>query len=540
MSIHEMQMMTGQHWIAGQPSRDGTAVAFTSINPYTRAAGAVTYVDATPNEIDRAVQAARTAFTQTLDLPPAGRAALLEAIARQIDALGDDLLTTADAETGLGIPRLTGERGRTTGQLRVFAALVREGSHVNAILDTAQPNRQPAPRPDIRRMDHPLGVVSVFSASNFPFAFAVAGGDSASAWAAGCPVIVKGHPGHPATSDLFARAVYAALDECDLPPGLFSLVQGAGTAVGVALVTHPGVDAVGFTGSLRGGRALYDLAAARPRPIPVYAEMGSVNPLIVLPGALGARGAAIAEGLAGSVTLGAGQFCTKPGLIFVIESPAAAAFITNFTGALAARAPAVLLNPAIQRGLADAVQSTTALDGVSIALGGGSPPAEGAICYPHTVLTTMGGVFLGQPDALQREHFGGAALVVTCADAAELTACAAALHGSLTASLHADPDDHALAADLYAILTDKAGRLLYNGFPTGVEVVYAQMHGGPYPAATPPAATSVGLTALHRWTRPVAYQNWPDALLPAAVQDANPLGILRIVDGQYTRDAVTQ
>ena len=530
-----MTNLTGHNWIAGAPSRTGDRT-FTSINPRTREAGEITFADATPAEIDRAVTAAAQAFEALRHASAHSLADFLERIADEIEALGDELLHMADWETALGIPRLTGERGRTTGQLRKFGALLREGSYVGAIIDTAQPDRQPAPRPHIRRMLFPIGPVGVFSASNFPFAFAVAGGDTASAFAAGCPVIVKGHPGHPATSELFARAIGRAVEASGFPPGTFSLLQGASINVGQALVQHPLLEAVGFTGSLRGGRALFDTAARRPRPIPVFAEMGSINPVFLLPGAVRAGGDALAEGIVASVTLGAGQFCTNPGLILVQDEPDTAVLIDGITTRMSARAPGVLLNEAIQRGLAQTVAGTLARPDV-VQLTGGAIVACAPYCFDNTVLQTTAAAFI-QDDALQTEHFGPVTLIVVCASADEMQAAARRLHGSLSASIHAGTDEGDAANALADILREKTGRLIWNGFPTGVEVVASMQHGGPYPATTAPATTSVGVTAIARFMRPVAFQNAPPSALPGALQDANPLGIWRTVNDVLSREPI--
>jgi NADP-dependent aldehyde dehydrogenase len=522
----EMTEHAGYHLIAGLPSREA-APTFAAFNPRTRQEGARIYAEATAAEIDRAAAAARAAFAQTRAYPATRLADFLDAVAGEIDALGDALIAAADAETALGTPRLTGERARTTGQLRAFAALLREGSYVEAIIDRAQPDRQPAPRPDLRRMRVPLGVVAVFGASNFPLAFSVAGGDSASAWAAGCPVIVKAHPGHPHTSALTAGAVMRAAAACAFPPGFFSLVHGETPEVGQALAAHPAIDAIGFTGSHRAGRALFDTAARRPRPIPVYAEMGSVNPVVITEGALLARAGVLADGLAASAVLGAGQFCTNPGLVFLTASAAAEAFLADYTAKMTAKTPGVLLNRAVEHGLERAVAETRAA-GVAVQVGGAFA-SEG--CFAHTVMTADGAAFLRESDRLQTEMFGPVTLIVVCADEAERVAALGRLHGQLTATVHAEADEADAAAPILAVLAEKAGRVLWNGFPTGVEVVYAQMHGGPYPATTAPATTSVGMTAIARFMRPVAFQNWPDALLPPALQEANPLGITRLVDG---------
>ncbi len=525
-------ILTGSNLIAGEHSRAG-AHTFTSVNPRTRTPGEVQFHNATPEEIDRAATAAAAAFQITRNAPAHRLADFLDRAAAEIEALGDRLLETADMETGLGIPRLTGERARTTGQLRAFANLLREGSYVEAIIDTAQPDRKPTPRPDIRRMLFPIGPVAVFSASNFPFAFSVAGGDTASAFAAGCPAIVKAHPGHPATSELFAEAINRAVTAEGFPAGFFSLIQGDRVEVGQALVKHPLIEAVGFTGSLRAGRAIFDAAASRPRPIPVYAEMGSVNPVVILPGAIEARAEAIAEGLVNSATLGAGQFCTNPGLVFVIDDPGTQRFIDDVKRRMEARTPGVLLNANVERGLAQAVEGTLKRPGVEKLTGGEVVPGAG-YCYANTVLQTTGAAFRADVN-LQTEHFGPVTLFVVCESAEDLRAALDTLRGNLTATIHAEESEMAPARELFNLLREKAGRLIWNGFPTGVEVVYAMQHGGPYPATTAPWTTSVGMTAIRRFMRPVAFQNMPDALLPPALQDANPLGIWRIVDDSLTR-----
>ena len=529
------ESISGGQWIAGRVSTAGTETFFAQ-NPRTGESGAVPFHNATSTEIDAAVRAATDAFQETRLYPASRLAELLEAIAVEIEALGDDLLGMADSETGLGLPRLTGERGRTTGQLRRFAALLREGSYVEAIIDRAQPDRQPAPRPDIRRMLVPLGPVAVFAASNFPFAFSVAGGDTASALAAGCPVVVKAHPGHPGTSELVIGAMTRAVEKTGFPAGMCSLVQGSTVEVGQALVRHPGICAVGFTGSLRAGRALFDTAAARPTPIPVYAEMGSINPVCILPGAIRERGSALVEGLVASVTLGTGQFCTNPGLVFVVGDSDGDAFITQVADRMGATQPGVLLNRQIQAGVTKAVAGTRAHAQVKTLVGGAA--LEGPACgYAHTVLETNSSAFRADP-ALQVEHFGPVTLFVTCDSLEDMRQTLEALEGNLTATVHAQNDELAAAGALLALLREKAGRLILNGFPTGVEVVHAMQHGGPYPATTAPATTSVGMTAIKRFLRPVAFQNMPKPLLPPALQDANPLGIWRIVDDQWTNDRI--
>ncbi|RPJ00351.1 MAG: aldehyde dehydrogenase (NADP(+)) [Chloroflexi bacterium] len=528
-------MLSGQNLIAGQWSAQGDDTFF-SVNPRTRAENPIRFFDATTEEIDQAVRSAAQAFVTLRQSSAETLARFLDTTADEIEKLGSALIETADAETALGAPRLESERGRTTAQLRLFARLLREGSYVEAIIDTAQPDRKPAPRPDIRRMLIPLGPVGVFGASNFPLAFGAAGGDTASAFAAGCPVIVKAHPGHPGTSELVARAIQMAGERCDFPPGFFSMVQGSSVNVGQTLVTHPQLEAVGFTGSLRGGRALFDAAAQRPRPIPVYAEMGSVNPIVITPNALKARGEAIAEGLVNSVTLGTGQFCTKPGLVFVVDDAESRSLIGHVSGLMDQRQPGVLLNQAVLTHLSDQVEKTLASGSVTQRTAAASIPSE-SFCFPNTVLQTTSESFI-RDESLQAEHFGPVTLFVMCPTLDDLVAAVDALHANLTAAVHAEDEDLTLAGALFSRLREKVGRLIWNGFPTGVEVVYAMQHGGPYPATTAPHTTSVGLTAIKRFMRPVAFQNMPDALLPDALKDANPLHIWRMVDHKLTRDPI--
>ena len=524
--------LTGHHYIAGGTSAQGAAT-FTSVNPRSKTAGKLRFYNATQSEIDRAVQAAVTAFQDTRRYPASKIADFLDEAARQIEALGADLLNTADMETGLGIPRLTGERGRTTGQLRAFAALLREGSYRRAIINTARPDVQPS----IRQMQFPIGPAGIFAASNFPFAFAAVGGDTASALAAGCPVVVKGHPGHPATSEMFAQAMSAAVQARGFPAGMFSMIQGNAIEVGQWLVGHDGIEAIGFTGSLRAGRAIYDSAARRPRPIPVYAEMGSVNPLIITPAALASRGESIAEGLANSVMLGSGQFCTNPGLVLMEDSRAAHSFIQSVTRKMGAAPAGVLLNAAIESGLEKAVSQTKASPDVEVLTGGEGIADSDFYCYRNTVMQTTSAA-IGADERLQVEHFGPVTLFVLCRDMADLRATVAALEGSLTSTIHAEEDELDEIGDLLHQLREKAGRVIWNGFPTGVAVVQAMQHGGPYPATTASGTSSVGTTAIYRFMRPIAFQNAPDALLPDALKDANPLGIMRLVDGEYTRAGI--
>ena len=526
----------GYSLIAGRRGREG-GPAFTAFDPAAATALEPAFHEALPAEVDAALEAADAAFAAWRTGPGELRARLLEAIASEIEALGDDLLLRAQRETALPLPRLQGERGRTCAQLRLFAAVARDGSWVDARIDPALPDRQPLPRPDLRRMLQPLGPVVVFGSSNFPLAFSVAGGDTASALAAGCPVVVKAHPAHPGTSELVAGAVYRAITACGLPPGLFSLLQGARHDVGLALVKHPLTAAVGFTGSHRAGRALFDAAAARPRPIPVFAEMSSLNPVFLLPGALRERGPALAQGLLGSFTLGVGQFCTKPGLVFAVRGPDTDAWLGTLAAAVRAAAPGVLLTAGIGEAFAANQTRLSTFRGVRAFARSEAPSGSGVEGRP-AVATVAAADFLAQPELSALEVFGPFTLVVLADDPAQLAACAAALEGQLTATVHGQPGELEAAEALLGRLEQKAGRVVINGFPTGVEVSPAMQHGGPYPATTDTRFTSVGTAAILRFARPVCYQGFPPALLPEALRDANPLGLLRLINGRPTRDPV--
>ncbi|CAN5713743.1 aldehyde dehydrogenase (NADP(+)) [soil metagenome] len=462
-------------------------------------------------EIDASVQAASKAFEPYATLPPERRSAFLEAIAKKLEALGDAWLQTAHEETHLPLPRLTGERGRTCAQLRMFADLLREGSWVDARVERADPDRVGSPKPDLRRMLVPIGPVVVFGASNFPFAFSVPGGDTASALAAGCPVIAKAHPSHPRTSDLASEAILAAARETGMPEGVFTLVHG-GIEVGQALVLHPEVRAVAFTGSQKGGRVLFDLAASRERPIPVYAEMGSVNPVFLFPKALEERSKDIANGYADSLMLGVGQFCTNPGVVVGLSSREFDAFLNTVadrTGDTNMN-PGKMLDEGIRQRYVAGVAAWSAHPGVeSLAKGENTAPA---------LFVTSAKAFLNDP-SLREELFGPAAIAVRCDGPEERLAVAQALEGQLTATVHFADSELEEVRKLMPALVRMAGRIVANGFPTGVEVNAAQQHGGPYPAATDSRSTSVGTAAIERFTRPVAFQGMPKTLLPPGLQD---------------------
>jgi 2,5-dioxopentanoate dehydrogenase len=506
---------------------------FTAFNPATGKALSHVYTEATEEEIDQAVQQAEKAFDAYRQKSGAERASFLERIGEEIMALGDELISLCSQETGLPEARLQGERGRTVTQLKLFAEVIREGSWVNARIDTALPDRQPLPRADIRQMHIALGPVGVFGASNFPLAFSVAGGDTASALAAGCPVVAKAHPAHPGTSDLVGKAITRAAEATGMPEGVFSLVQGASVEVGMAIVKHPLIKAIGFTGSYRGGTAIFAAAAARAEPIPVYAEMGSTNPVFVLPGALAAKADAIAQGLAASATLGVGQFCTNPGLVVTLASPAAESFIQKAGSHFEASKAGTMLTSGIKNAYDTGVDRLRQVEGVSVAASGAA--AEGSCAGTAYLLRASAEALLTHPE-LAEEVFGPSSLAVTANSKEELMRIAGSLHGHLTATLHATVEDLEEYSDLVRILERKVGRLLVNGFPTGVEVGHAMVHGGPFPATTDARSTSVGTAAIYRFARPICYQDFPTQALPAALQNDNPLQLWRLVNGQMTRD----
>lgn len=518
--------ITGQMLI-GRAAVRGTAGDMHAIDAATGALLEPAFGGATPADLDRACRLAATAFDSYRETPAEPRAQFLEAIAAQIMALGDDLIDRAMAESGLPRPRLEGERGRTCGQLRLFAQVVRAGDHVGARIDPAMPDRQPLPRPDLRLRNIALGPVAVFGASNFPLAFSVAGGDTAAALAAGCPVVAKAHPAHPGTSELVGRAVQAAVAACGLPEGVFSLIFDSGQAIGQALVADPRIKAVGFTGSRRGGLALIDIAQRRPVPIPVYAEMSSINPVILLPQALASGAAATARAFVGSLTLGAGQFCTNPGLVLAVGGPDLDRFVETAAQELGRMAAATMLTPGIAaayRTGVDALQSHRTVTTLARGQAGNERQGQAGL------FATSGADFIAHAE-LQDEIFGAAALVVRCVDLAELKRVVASLEGQLTAALHLAEGDHDEARALIPLLEAKVGRILVNGFGTGVEVAHAMVHGGPFPATSDGRTTSVGSLAIERFQRPICYQDMPDALLPPSLRDGNPAGVGRLVDG---------
>lgn len=524
-----MPDISGQNYIAGARSAKGTFIV-QSLDASTGEALPYEFHQATEEEVNAAAQAAASAYPQYRSLSASRRAEFLDAIADELDALGDDFVALVCRETALPAARIQGERGRTSGQMRLFAKVLRRGDFYGARIDRALPERKPLPRPDLRQCRMGLGPVAVFGASNFPLAFSTAGGDTASALAAGCPVVFKAHSGHMVTAECVADAVIRAAEKTNMPKGVFNMIYGGG--VGEWLVKHPAIQAVGFTGSLRGGRALCDMAAARPQPIPVFAEMSSINPVVVMPDALKNRGDAIANELTASVVMGCGQFCTNPGLVIGVRSPEFDAFLEKLVGFMDEQPAQTMLNAGTLSSYGSGLEHLKDHAGISHLAG---KAQQGNQAQPQLFKADARLLIEGDP-LLQEEVFGPTTVVVEVADKAELMRALQGLHGQLTATLIAEPGDLTEAADLVALLEQKAGRLLLNGYPTGVEVCDAMVHGGPYPATSDARGTSVGTLAIDRFLRPVCYQNFPDALLPDALKNANPLRIKRLVDGE-TSDA---
>lgn len=516
--------------LIGFGSSGGGGAVFKAFDPANRTELEPSFISALPEDVDRAVGLAAAAAPLLARLPGTQRRRFLQTMAANLEAKADDLVRRAQQETALAEGRLRGELARTAHQLRFYGEAAELGWWADVRIETADPARRPTPKPDHRSMLRPLGPVVVFGSSNFPFAYSVAGGDTASALAAGCPVIVKAHPAHPGTSELVGRLILHAVRDCGLPEGTFSLLFDAGFRVGQALVRHPLVKAVGFTGSLRGGRALADLAAARPEPIPVYAEMGSINPVFILPGALAERAGEITAGLLASATQEVGQLCTNPGLIVMIRSPEAQAFMETLAARLRATPAAPMLTSGMAKAFAHLTAARARQPGVKPIVAGGA--GEGCAAPHWFEIDALG--FLGNP-ALSEEIFGPSALVVWCRDRAQLLEVAAHLEGALAVAVHAGATETAAQADLVEVLATRAGRVVFNGYTTGVEVSHAIVHGGPYPSTSDGGrSTSVGTRALQRWGRLVCYQNSPPALLPPELQDGNPLGIQRLVDGRFT------
>jgi alpha-ketoglutaric semialdehyde dehydrogenase len=522
--------LTGKQWI-GATQHFGTAGILHSTNPATGEPLDPGFGGGTSADVDAACTLAAAAFDPYRSISLEQRAKFLESIADGILALGDTLVDRVIAESALLRGRVEGERGRTVGQLRLFASLVREGRFFNATFDTPLPDRTPIPRPDLRSRKIPLGPVAVFGASNFPLAFSVAGGDTASALAAGCPVIVKSHPAHLGTSELVATVIQQAVAKSGLPEGVFSLlIDDASNTVSTALVQHPAIQAVAFTGSRRIGLLFVSLAARRAVPIPVFAEMSGINPVFLLPSALEARAESIAPALIDSVTLGTGQMCTKPGIVIGIAGPAFDRFRIAAVASLEARQPTTMLTPGIHRAYNHGLDHRKGDAGVQL-LASANAATPATCAGQPTLFATTADHFLKTPPLLD-EVFGPTTLLIQCSDQDQVVSVANYLDGQLTAALHLEAADTDLARRLLPILERKAGRILVNGFPTGVEVGYAMVHGGPFPSTSDSRSTSVGPMAIDRFLRPICYQNLPAALLPEALQDGNPLHLLRLVDGK--------
>jgi len=511
---------------SGSPGGKG----FRAFDPAKGVAMEPSFVSASHADVERACFLAAQAAPVLAAKSSAERGRLLRAIAAKIEANATPLVARAMQETALAEARLQGEVARTVNQLRLNAGVAESGEWCDARIETALPDRKPLPKPDHRSMRRAIGPVVVFGSSNFPFAYSVAGGDTASALAAGCPVIVKAHPAHPGVSEMVGRLIVDAVKECEWPEGTFSLLFDAGFEVGQALVRHPAVRAVGFTGSRQGGRALMDIAAARPEPIPVYAEMGSINPVFLMPGALAERGDAIAEGLAGSATLSVGQFCTSPGVVVLERSAVAEEFVRKLSARLGAVPEAAMLHAGIKANFDRAVKERAKVTGTRPLVAG---TAAGKCSAAPVWFETDAETFCRTP-ALKEEIFGPSAVIVWCRHRNEVLLVAKSLEGGLTAAIHAAGSETAEHAALVAVLADKVGRVILNGFPTGLEVSTAIVHGGPYPATSDGRSTAVGTRAISRWARLVCYQNFADDLLPAELQSANPLKLRRMVNGEWT------
>jgi len=528
--------ITGKLFINGEWV-DGKAGTYQATNPATCELLAPVMTMASADQVDAAVAAAAEAAPIFRNSSLQQRADFLHACADEIMALGTDLIARVTAETGYPAARGEGERARTCNQLRLFAETILKGDYLDARIDPAMPDRVPLPRPDLRSVNQAIGPVVVFGASNFPLAFSVAGGDTAAALAAGCPVLVKGHSSHPGTSELVAQAIAKALAKSGLPKGVFSLIMGAGAEVGTALVQAPAVKAVGFTGSFAGGTALVKLANARPEPIPVFAEMGSVNPVVLLPKALQENAAGIAEGFVGSLTLGTGQFCVNPGLVIALDDDALGEFFDAVVEQIDNTLAGVMLNERICNAYSDGLDKFLEQKGIDLLAAGDDTVDSEGFCAQTSLMVTTAETFLGNP-AIHEEIFGPASLVVKCQNFGEIHAVINALGGQLTGTVHAAPgelDDYADLLDLFSV---KVGRIVINGYPTGVEVCHAMVHGGPFPASTDCRFTSVGTSAIARFVRPVCYQNCPENLLPDALRNANPLGLRRLVDGESSTGAL--
>ena len=523
-------MISGKNIIGNKLSKEGD-ITYKTFNPKTNKETDFTFYEATSVEINEAVKLASEAYKVYKDVSGVKKAEFLDAIALEIEVLGDELITTYCKESGLPDGRARGERGRTMGQLRAFAALLKEGSWVEAVIEKGQPDREPMPKADIRKMLFPLGPVVVFGASNFPLAFSTAGGDTASALAAGCPVIVKSHPMHSGTGELVSSAIIKAAQKTGMPNGVFSNLNSRGFGVGQQLVKHPKIKAVGFTGSIHGGTALFKLANERDEPIPVFAEMGSINPVIILPSALEVDGDTWATKYASSINLGAGQFCTNPGLVLGIKGDQLDAFSKTLSQEILKLEPTAMLHPNIYAKYNEGKNELSGQDGVTV-IADYIKETSANVARP-TILKVSGAKFL-MNTKLHKEVFGPFSVIVSCEDMAQLEEILNNLEGQLTGTILGNEKDLATYDSVVDALQSRVGRILFNGVPTGVEVCSSMVHGGPFPASTDARFTSVGTSAIKRWVRPVSFQDWPNKFLPKALQNENPLGIVRLEEGRYT------
>ncbi|MGA1227624.1 MAG: aldehyde dehydrogenase (NADP(+)) [Tamlana sp.] len=527
-------MVTGKNYIGNKQSAKGDKT-FKTFNPLLNIENNWEINEVTKEEVNEAASLATEAFKSYSKFPGNKKATFLRAIADEIKALGDSLLEVYSAESGLPTGRAIGERGRTLGQLRAFANHIEEGNWVEASIDTEQPERQPIPKVDLRKMYVALGPVAVFGASNFPLAFSTAGGDTAAALAAGCPVIVKSHPMHAGTGNMVAGAVIAAAQKTGMPNGVFSNLNSSGTDVGQLLVQNPHIKAVGFTGSINGGRALYDLAAKREEPIPVFAEMGSINPVVILPEALKNRAESIASTYAGSITLGTGQFCTNPGLILAIKSEGLTKFVNSLAQEIVKVEPSVMLHPNIAGTYEDKKKKALSQIGIEVLAGYEDNVKPN---YARQLVTTVEGKTFLENTALHHEVFGPYSLVVQCENESQLENIISKLEGQLTGTIISDDNEIEKYPNMVNALQSRVGRIIFNGVPTGVEVCPSMMHGGPYPASTDTRFTAVGVDSIKRFVRPFSFQNWPHILLPDELKNDNPLSILRTVNGVKTSDKI--
>jgi NADP-dependent aldehyde dehydrogenase len=525
-------MTTGKNYIGNQLSAKGTKT-FRTFDPLNNVENKTVHIEASQDEINEAVSLAAKAFQEFRSMSGKKKATFLNAIADEILALDDELIQMYCSESGLPEGRAKGERGRTVFQLRSFADLVEQGDWVEASIDTGIPDREPSPKPDLRKMNIPLGPVVVFGASNFPLAYSTAGGDTAAALAAGCPVIVKSHPMHAGTGELVASAIVKAIEKTGMPNGVFSNLNSSGIEVGEQLVKHPEVKAVGFTGSIRGGRALFDLAAKRDEPIPVFAEMGSINPVVILPKAVEGRAGELAQTYADSITLGTGQFCTNPGLILGIKSKSLTGFIEELGVKILEKDPSVMLHPNIHESYQENKNEAASQSNVSIVSAYEKDTQKN---FASQMIVTVEGKTFLENSTLHQEVFGPFSMVVQCETIDQLKRIISNLEGQLTGTLIAEDDEAQQYPNLISALQNRVGRLIYNGVPTGVEVCPSMTHGGPYPASTDSRFTAVGINSIKRWVRPFSFQDWPNNLLPDELKNENPLEISRLVNGTQTKD----